>query len=850
MERGFFTPLTRPFASLFLRVGHMKPTVFLLVAPFLFAVPVVAQNPTAGQVRQAGPPAAAIGEIMGTVVDTATKEAVARASVAIRSQKDSSLVTGALTGADGSFHIQGLKAGDYYIRTTSIGFKPKSYTFSITDAAPRANVGNIPLTRVAVTLQSVQVAGERPLVVIEPDRNTYRAKDVAPAAANASEVLQNTPSVEVDGDGKVSLRGNENVAIQINGRPTPITGTQLAAYLKQIPANIVERIEVVPNPSAKYDPEGMAGIINIVLKANTDLGVSGGLNVGAATINRMNAGTNLGYQSGPLTLFGTYGFNSDNRAIVGLNDREQFDPLSGSPLSFTNQDIDGNTSNAGHNFSTNIDYKLTPRDVISNQFSLNKRHGFDNSLAGYTDLDANQAFLDRYDFYRNDKSKGLVIDNSLSFKRTFEPRKHELSSEVRFNRSRDDDSTALWQQPLTQDGVISGPLYQGERDQTTALTRQLTAQVDYVRPLGTKTKLETGLKETDRWLDRDFLVTKDALGDGNWLPSNLSNQFTFDDHVHAGYGVLSQSIGKFDLQGGLRAEFSNRDFALANSAQSYPYTYHSLFPSGVILFKPTDIDQIKVSYSRRIRRPGTQELNPFPVFFDQQNVFIGNPQLNPEYTDAYELGLSRSGSLGSIQLSPFYRRTTDVIAVDINTADHIDGREVTTVSFKNAASSNSWGTDLNGSLRMGPKFSGFAGFNLFKMVTDGGSQSALSSNAVTWSYRLNGTTQVTPTVSLQANYFYRAPMNIAKGRFSAMQMTNITLKKKIDGDNMSLAVRFADPFNTMKFRIQAGDDNLTQTTARRFGVHATYVTFQYNFGQTPKFRAPEEEPAQPAPVFP
>jgi ferric enterobactin receptor len=811
------------------------------------AVSAQAQNPSPS--RPLSPLPSGNGEVIGAVVDTATKEPVARASVAVRNRKDSTLVTGAITGADGNFRIQGLRPGEYYLRTTSIGFRPRTYTFSITDAAPRANVGSLTLSRVAIALQSVQVEGQAPTVVIEPDRNTYRAKDVAPAAANASEVLQATPSVEVDGDGKVSLRGNENVAIQINGRPTPITGAQLAAYLKQIPANIVERIEVVPNPSAKYDPEGMAGIINIVLKANTDLGLSGGLNAGGATLNRMNAGSNLGYQSGPVTLFGTYGFNSDNRDISGLNDRIQLDP-SGGPLSFTNQDIGGNTSNAGHNFSTNIDYKLTNRDVLSDAFSINRRHGFDNSLAGYTDLDANQAFLDRFDFLRNDKSLGFVVDNSLSFKRTFEPRKHELSGEVRFNRTTDEDSTVLWQQPLTQQGAISGSRIAGERDQTNALSRQLTAQVDYVRTLATSTKLETGLKETGRWLDRDFDVTKDALGDGNWVSSNLTNQFNFDERVHAGYGVLSQSAGKFDLQAGLRAEFANRDFALANAAESFPYKYHSLFPSGVILFKPSDGDQIKVSYSRRIRRPGTQELNPFPVFFDQQNVFIGNPRLNPEYTDAFELGMSRSGSLGSIQLSPFYRRTTNNITVDINTADVIDGREVTSVSFKNAASSDSWGTDLNGSLRMGPKFNAFAGFNLFKMVTDGGSQTALSSNGVTWSYRLNATTQVTPTVMLQANYFYRAPMNIAKGRFSAMQMTNITVKKKLEGDNMSLAVRFADPFDTMKFRIRAGDDNLTQITARKFGVRATYLTFQYNFGQTPKFRAPKEEPAQPAPVFP
>jgi ferric enterobactin receptor len=826
----------------------MKRIPFAVLALVLAAFgSLQAQNPT--QARPIGPPPSGNGEVMGAVVDSADKAPVARATIAVRSKADSALVTGALTGPDGTFRLQGLRPGGYYLRLTSIGFRPKSYTFEITDAAPRANVGPLPITRIAVTLQSVQVEGERPLVVIEPDRNSYRAKDIAPAAANASDVLQQTPSVEVDADGKVSLRGNENVAVQINGRPTPIRGTQLAAYLKQIPANIVERIEVVPNPSAKYDPEGMAGIINIVLKANTDLGLSGGLNTGFANPGRFNAGTNLGYQEGKLTLFGTYGFNSDDRAIVGINDRERYGP-SGAPISYTDQDIDGRNKNAGHNISTNIDYKLTDKDVISNALSFNKRRSNDAALAGYTELDASRAFLERYVMDRNTRAKGLVIDNTLAWKRTIEPRKHELSTEVRFTRNKDDDNMLLWREPQNPDGTSSGPAIQGELNTTDALTRQITAQLDYTRTLAPKTKLETGLKETIRLLDRDFSVVKDPLGDGNWAPSNLSNNFTFDERVHAGYGVLSQTVGKFDLQAGLRAEFANRDFQLGGSAQSYPYKYHSLFPSGVIMYKPGEQSQIKVSYSRRIRRPGTQELNPFPVFFDQQNVFLGNPSLKPEYTDAYELGFSKSGSLGSIQLSPFYRHTSDVLRVDINTSAVIDGREVTSVSFQNLDKADSWGTDLNGSLRLGPKFNAFAGFNLFKMVTDGGSQSALSSNAVTWSYRVNATSTITPTVTLQANYFYRAPVKIERGRFDGMQMTNITLRKKLDGDNMSVAVRFADPFNTMRFRIVAGDDNLTQTTARRFGARATFVTFQWNYGQAPKIRPPREEPAQPAPVFP
>jgi ferric enterobactin receptor len=828
----------------------MKRILFALLALVLnlAAVSLQAQNPAGPPAgAQQGPPA--IGEVRGSIVSAdTTGAAVPRPAIAVRNKSDGKLVTGAYGSDDGSFRIQGLRLGTYYLRVSGVGFTPlNTPEFTIDPAAPTANVGTIKLSRITVTLESVQVTGEKPTVVIEPDRNSYKAKDVAPAAANASDVLQATPSVDVDADGKVSLRGNENVAIQINGRPTPIKGPQLAAYLKQIPANIVERIEVVPNPSAKYDPEGMAGIINIVLKANTDLGLSGGLNTGFATPSRFNAGTNLGFQQGPVTLFGTYGFNSDDRAIIGINDRQRFDP-SGSTLDFQNQDIDGATNNAGHNFTGNIDYKLTDHDVISNALTVNRRHSNDAALAGYEDLDANQAFLDRYVMDRNTKARGLVWDNSLSWKHTIVPRTHEISTELRYNRSRDENNMLLWREPQNADGSSAGSPFQGETDVSNGVTRQFNAQVDYTRPLWAQSKLESGFKETDRWLDQDFLVYKDALGDGNWAPSNLSNTFSFDEQVHAGYGVLSQSVGKFDLQAGLRAELASRTFALAD-AQSYPYSRHSLFPSGVIMYKPSDQTQLKVSYSRRIRRPGTQELNPFPVFFDQQNVFIGNPQLNPEYTDAYELGLSKSGRLGSIQLSPFYRRTTDVIRVNINTADTVDGREVTSVSFQNLDKSNSWGSDLNGSLRLGPKLNAFGGFNIFKMVTDGGSQSALGSNAVAWSYRLNATTQISPTVILQANYWYRGPMKIEKGRFDGMQMTNITLRKKLDGDNMSVAVRFADPFNTLKFRIRAGDDNLEQITARRFGVRATYFTFQWNYGQAPKIRQPQQEQA-PQPVFP
>ncbi|HEX2723767.1 MAG TPA: TonB-dependent receptor, partial [Gemmatimonadaceae bacterium] len=298
-------------------------------------------------------PPAANGEVRGTVVDAETNAPLAQATVTVRLAVGQKLVTGSIAKDDGTFRVVGLRPGSYYLRVSSLGYTPvSSQAFTVSPTALASNMGTIKLAKVAVTLSNVEVKAERDAVTIEPDRNSYRAKEVAATANNASEVLDAVPSVSVDGEGKVSLRGNENVVVQINGRPAPMSGAQLGQFLKQLPSAVVDRIEVIPTPSARQDPEGMAGIINLVLKTNTDLGMSGGVTVASATAaGRYNGSANLGYQSGPWTTFSSYGYNADDRDIDGINDRTRLAAFSGLPLSFTEQDILGNQINAGHNFT-------------------------------------------------------------------------------------------------------------------------------------------------------------------------------------------------------------------------------------------------------------------------------------------------------------------------------------------------------------------------------------------------------------------------------------------------------------------------------------------------------------------
>ena len=804
-----------------------------LVLGFALALAAGAPLHAQGPARPGQPPALP-GEIRGTIVDADSKQRIASATVEVWAAADTTLVAGAIARQDGSFRIEGLRFGGYRLRVTMLGYAAaNTETLTLAAGAPVANVGAIELSPQAIELEGVEATAERQ-VTIAPDRNSYAAKEVAPAATSASEVLENVPSVNVDADGKVSLRGNENVVVQINGRPTPIRGAQLAGYLKQLPANTIERVEVIPNPSAKHDPEGMAGIVNIVMKQGVDLGTSGGLTLAASTADRYSIGANVGHQAGPLALFGNYGFYSDEREFLGINDRTRLAP-EGSPLSYTEQDMSGTNANSGHNLSLNADYTLNKRDVVYTTMQLNRRSSDEGTLSIYENLSGEREPVSSYDRLRNADSRNWLVDGSLAFKRTMTPQKHELSAEVRFNRQDDTDFTELWR---VADG--SGRI-DVETNDTDGLTHQATAQVDYTRMLGDAVKLETGYKGNTRWLDRDFEVMTDPEGTENWQRSDLSNALEFDETVNAIYGVASRTTGKFDLQAGLRAEHASREFALRDSAASFPHSYNSLFPSGLVNYKADDKTQLKLSYSRRIRRPGREELNPFPVFFDLQNVFIGNPRLNPEYTDALELSYQRSMRLGTLQISPFYRRTNDVIRIDINTADSISGREVTSVSFVNLDHSSSWGADMNGQLRFGGLGNALAAFNVFKMVTDGGSQSALGTDAVTWSARFNATVNVREKTALLLNYFYRAPMKIEGGRFDSFSNANISVRQTLWDDKATLVVRLADPFKQIGFKVRAADDNLIQLTEREFNSRAVFVSLQYRYGQAPRLRQRRED---------
>ncbi|RMF57021.1 MAG: TonB-dependent receptor, partial [Bacteroidetes bacterium] len=511
-------------------------------------------------------------------------------------------------------------------KVTFVGYKPYvSEALALTRQAPRADLGDIRLVPDTAQLEGVEVTAEREAVTFAIDRTVYNVKDQPVSlGGSATDVLQNVPSVEVDGEGKVSLRGNQNVAILINGKPAPVRGDFLPAFLQQIPSSMIERVEVIPNPSAKYDPDGMAGILNIVLRQDAELGLGGGISLSAATGDKYNASGNLTYQKGRLTLAGSYGYRNDQRENGGYNFREN---RYSTPLTFLEQNSDGLRKNTSHLVNLSADYGLSDRNTLSASAMLSTGDGRNRDRNVYEQLDDRSTMTGGFDRITTGDGNRFNMDYRLTFRRVVEPSTNELVAEVRFNREADDDFNTYTQHLFDEAGMPLDEPSLLQHNDLTSRENEWTFQVDYTRPLG-GLKLETGLKSTLRRLDNDFFSETYDPDQKRFVPDvDLNNEFVYDEQVHAAYGILSGGVGRWEAQAGLRAEQALTDFNLETTGETFDNDYFSLFPSVFVAYKLADTRQVKLSYSKRIQRPRTRMLNPFPRLNDPLNLFVGNPRL-------------------------------------------------------------------------------------------------------------------------------------------------------------------------------------------------------------------------------
>ena len=772
----------------------MKFRAFFLLATLFVAGGLSAQTPKS-----------AAGAVRGLITD-ASGTPVSSASVAVMSATDSTIAGGALTAADGTFRVVGLQDGSYYLRVSHIAFAPVTKNgVTIAANAPLSDVGPINLKAAVIAVEGVTATADRSDVQLSAERNTYSTRNMpATTGGNVTDVLRNVPAVEVDPDGKVSLRGNNNVAIQINGRAAPARGDQVGQFLQQLPPNMVERVEVVPNPSAKYDPDGMAGIINIVLKSNADLGLSGGFSLAAGTGGRYNASGNLGYQTGPLTLFGTYAFMDDTRKSEGLSARENL--FENATSRFINQTSNGTSLSNANTINTSAELKLNEKSSFGSTLMLSQRSYEIGSLNARIARDATGSLLTSWQDNLLNASTDKLFDGTLSFRTT------GVSVELRYNRLDVDmnqnttSTTAEHAESTTR--IID------------AMNDDLTLNADVTRTVK-GARVESGIKAARRRVEN------------NVDDPRLSYSFGTNEDIQAAYTVVTREAGSWEMQGGLRVERTERSY-VGTSDEDVSFT--NLFPSGLVAYKFGGNGQVKASYSRRIRRPETFMLNSILFYDDALNRQRGNPALRPEYTNAFELGYQQTMSWGSVMINPFLRQTSGAIRMIRSTQG-----DTTTGVFTNFDDARSMGVDVTTTVR-GQGKSAMFGVNSFRHETDGGS---VYGSGFGWSARASGNVSITKATDVQASAQYRAPMRVHQGKIGAFGMTNFSVRHKLNGDKAVATLRVTDPFNMMQNRrtttSMADELPYILESERSFGARGVTLGVSYSFGTTPKLRAPRKQ---------
>lgn len=785
-------------------------TLFVLVS--FFAIPSEAQRPGQGRGAMRG------GSLTGVIVDDASSQPIPSATVALYTLPDTTFVTGAAADALGVFTIGPLRPGEYEARLSVIGYITQRHEVSVGMGAP-VDMGELRLAVSTEQLGEIGVEAQRELIEQRADRTVYNVADQpVTSGGNVLETLKTLPSVEVDQDDNISLRGGRNVAVHVNGRPVPVGGQFLASFLKQIAADNVDRIEVMPNPSARYEPDGLSGIINIVLTEDApDRGFSGGLTLGGGTRPEANVGFNLAYQRGPIDVYGSYGYfynesgfdSSTDRSYVGVSDLSTLLNLQDGERLFTS-----------HFGNATVDYTLSEGTTLSLGGNLSRRDGGnDNEQSIATAFDDGRQTLAEQ--VTDAESDGTNATGTLSFQRRFnEDGTRDLTAEARVT-----SNSNLQDQLYTQtfDGIDTLSSYREDQDRTESYVK-----FDYTSPLPGDIRLETGAKAT--W---ESIGNQVRFGDGglDGLGITTLDGFDYSRSIYAGYLQAAVPIGeKIEVQAGLRVENADRSFTIDSDGTPNDFSYTNVFPSAFLIYNLDMGTSIKGSYSRRINRPGTRFLSPFSSLENPTITRRGNPSLTPEYTDSFEMSFQYKFSL---TLTPFYRRTTDVIS-----RRFVQEGDQTIFTSDNFATEQSFGADLTLAAGIpGTPVRGFVSGSVFRAETDGGDvDPSINFGVTSWSARTSLQAQLLPNTSVQFFGFFRGPRAIANGSSSGFGFTSLGIQQKLMDDALSLSLRVNDPFSTTRFEFESGNDVYTELGIRDPAIRSFAATLTWNFGKKPENR--------------
>ncbi len=796
-----------------------------------------------------------IGVVKGRILDQDSKEPVEYAAVAIMRMRDSTVVGGGITDEKGNFKVEELPFGRFYLIAKFIGYdRYKTEPFGINPkSGTEVDLGQINLKASDDAIEAVEVVVEKPLVMTSIDKKVFNAeKNITAAGGTAVDVLNNVPSVAVDQDGVVSLRGNSNVTVLIDGKPSGLTGGGRQALLEQIPASNIQDIEVITNPSAKYDPDGLSGIINIKLKKNRLKGTNGYVSVtlgndghphnGNSYINKYNANTQLSYKNKKMNVYANYSYNNKASGMVnGVNQ----DVFVGTDINTLDQGDLGTRARSAHMVKGGADFYLNKK----NTFSLSSTVNFNTHDHGreilYQSL-FNEVLFSETNRTAVEETKGNSTDLSGSYKRTFDKDGRELTAEFNYSdggRTEYSDYDQFY--GITQN---ESELYIQQNTIQNRTNQIITGQMDYVNPLSKKFKIETGWKVIARNINNDFYSESyDTVSESIYPDSFLINDFNYEEQIYAGYGMgMYEFNKKWSFQGGLRAEQAFTTSNLVTTGQIYDTSYFAMYPSAYLQYKIKDSaresSSIVLSYSRRINRPRTRILNPFADLSNPNSIRRGNPFLRPEFTNSYEFTYSIFKKGISLNTSAYYKFTKNMI-----TRASFLSNQVQYTTWSNVGNATSYGLEASLSGKLLPfmriVLSGNGNWNVTRgqvINAEIGDTVNLDNDAFGLRSNLILNFKIKKKFDLQLSSWYRAPRNTAQGQIYSMKSVDLALKRTFK-KKLDVSIRLSDLLNTQYFSMQLNDTDAAGNGYITERLHDwesqnVYATIAYRFGQQTRSR--------------
>lgn len=767
------------------------------------------------------------GTIKGAVIDEATRRPMEFVNVVLRSKRDSAIVTGTETDSKGQFLFSNVAAGEYSIRLSFIGYKERVTAVHRIDAANKSwNLGVIPMTEGSVSLDEVLITAQKALFTNSIDRKVYNVgQDIMSKSGSTSELLQSIPSVEVDIDGNVSLRGSSSVLILINGKSSPLMAKSSATVLQQMPASSIERIELITNPSAKYKPDGTSGIINIVLKKNVALGTNGSIGANVGNNSRYNGNVRLNYNPGDVNVFGSYSLRADSRNRINTDSRLQSDPTAG--LTHYRDDLLSNANPLSHMTALGVDYAFDPSNSagISGNYFHNGFTRTENSSKVIQDMLGRNIQLfgrERVDFeYEDEYGFKLFAEHKFQ--------KKDQKLRLEFNGSNtpeqeDNHYTNVYSLPSASNQFDNSLIKQTER--------KLELTMDYADPLSEDATFETGYAGEMNRRDMDFYFENfDPLLQRFLKDVSKSNRFIYDEAVHAFYATYERSFGDFGIMGGLRAEGSFIKSNLVTMDSTITNNYFSLFPTVHLTYKLSPAGELRLSYSKRVRRPEGDDLNPFPEYRDPRNISSGNPKLKPEYVHSVEFGCKFETEIFSILPSIYYRYTYDrftSITQLINDTTLLTTRA-------NLSNDRSTGFELIFSADLGDVAAIHGSTNVFFNQIDASNLGYGQNKSVTtWSGALTLSLNVTKSSMIQVNSNYSSKRLTPQGESLPSYVVNMGMRQELIAGKLSVTATVADVFKTLRRESNLDTPLLHQNLINKRDSRIIYFGITYNFGAPPK----------------